>query len=988
MYAGGDEVKIKHSLILLIIFVIIIPCTLTIVTASYQCKKNALEFIQHNLSSTTSIRAESINAYFKQREANMEIIARMPQLSYLLEKKRADDDQRYEQYLSNINNTLSSRADNQPYVDEILCVNRYDIIVAASDTPSIGTLFKHVPNAHEIPKGEFLISTLMAEDGSVLSYLAYPVFSGNSFKGYMIAIINKNYFKSIVESDHLLKSEKIIILDAENNVITSNASYINQPMSQMPANNNLKEQWDKIKFRENPTGEINFQVKGKKQMGYYVHLEKIGVTVLACIDRNSVNDTIFGTTTFIAIAISAIGLFAMFVIILFVRNLLKPINGLLGVIEQIDAGDYNARFSHSGKSELSKIISAFNGLVDTLLKKNNDLKQVNMDIKMTTENIPGGFMRCKTDRDFEFMFVSDSYLKLLGCTREELNTVYNNKFINTLYEGDRARIQFEISDQIKTGNLLELEYRIVKKNGEIRWILDKSQRVTDETGNAYFYCILIDITSSKKAQEKLKQNDERFRIILEQSDNIIFEWDFKSDRLNYSPQWVEKFGYHPSTDNVLSVSFTEHAHPEDKKKLSSWLYGVYTGKGNNTSIEIRFVKSDGDYLWTRVRSSIIFDNSGNAVKAIFLISDINADKEEIARLTLEAHTDMLTGLYNKITTQSKIDQYITQMPDDEKCAFYIIDIDNFKQINDTMGHLFGDSVLKSVSQLLCELFPDPNIIGRIGGDEFIVFTNHLTSDDEIKERVSLLLKRLPGAVHGGDDKIKISASIGVALYPQHGTDFNSLYENSDSALYVAKDSGKNQYILYTDEQNGLSYVKTFEPIPNITENSAQTFADNFCKNVLSIIYEADNLLEGLKSVFAIVGRHYNVSRMYLFENSEDGLSCSNTIEWCNDEISSRKDILQNVLYSDLNMHHNNFDNQGIFYCNSIDDCGPDLYAAAGKLSIRALLHCGIYNNGEFKGFVGFDDCNSNRFWTKDEIEILSYISRIICVFLVKDKNIE
>lgn len=983
--------KIKHSLALLIVFVIIVPCILTIATASYQCKKNALDFLQHNLASTTAIRAESIDAYFKQREANMEIIARMPQLSYLLEQKADNNDKVYQQYLKTINSTLSSRSDNQPYVDEILCVNKYDVIVAGSDFSAVGTLFKHIPDAHEIPKGEFLISTLKAEDDSVISYLAYPIFSENSFRGYMVALINRNYFKSIVESDYTLDSEKIIILDADSNIISSNAPYINRSMAYMPESNDLNQQWDKISFKDEPQGKIDFRVKNKKQLGYYVHLNNIGVTVLSCIDRDSVNSTVIGTTIFIAVAISAVGLFAMTVIIIFVRKLLKPINGLLGVIEQIDAGDYNVRFIYSGKSELTRIISAFNTLMDTLVKKNNDLRQVNMDIKMTTENIPGGFMRCKPDNDFEFMFVSDSYLKLIGCTREELVTLYGNKFINTVYEGDRARLQFDINDQLRVSNIVELEYRITKKNGELCWILDKSQRVIDETGNAYYYSVLVDITGSKKAQEKLKQNDERFRIILEQSDNIIFEWDFKSDRLNYSPQWVTKFGYHPSTDNVLSVAFTEHAHHDDKKKLNSWLHGIYTGKGNNTNIEIRFEKSDGSYIWTRIRSSVIFDNSGNAVKAIFLISDINADKEEIARLTLEAHTDMLTGLNNKVTTQSKIDQYISQMPANERCALYIIDIDNFKQINDSMGHLYGDGVLKSISKLLCEIFPQPDIIGRIGGDEFIVFMNRLNSDGEIEEKVGTLLKRLPEiSRNGGDDKIKVSASIGVALYPEHGADFISLYEHSDSALYVAKDSGKNRFTIYNDKQNGLSYVKTFEQpaITGTAEKFVQSFTDTFCKNVLDIIYEADGLRSGLESIFAIVGRHYNVSRMYLFEDSEDGLSCSNTVEWCNEDISPRKEILQNVPYSELNMHHNNFDSKGIFYCSSVDECGKDLYAASSKRSVRALLHCGIYNNGEFKGFIGFDDCNSNRFWTKDEIEILSYISKIICVFLVKNRDIK
>lgn len=185
-----------------------------------------------------------------------------------------------------------------------------------------------------------------------------------------------------------------------------------------------------------------------------------------------------------------------------------------------------------------------------------------------------------------------------------------------------------------------------------------------------------------------------------------------------------------------------------------------------------------------------------AVIGINMISKVyNMKKQE--QLEVKADTDLLTGLNNKLATERKIKEYIEKNPNSQSMMF-ILDIDNFKKINDTMGHAFGDEVLRSLGKQIGVLFRATDIIGRAGGDEFIIFLKNITDTESIKREAKKVEDFFKDFKAGEYTKYSATASIGVAIFPKEGNSFENIYKAADQALYKAKKRGKNQLAFYRD----------------------------------------------------------------------------------------------------------------------------------------------------------------------------------------------
>lgn len=185
------------------------------------------------------------------------------------------------------------------------------------------------------------------------------------------------------------------------------------------------------------------------------------------------------------------------------------------------------------------------------------------------------------------------------------------------------------------------------------------------------------------------------------------------------------------------------------------------------------------------------------VMIINIVAKISSNEKK-KQLEDKADTDLLTGLNNKLATERKIKNYMAQNPQSQSMLF-LLDIDNFKKINDTMGHAFGDEVLRSLGQQIGANFRATDIIGRIGGDEFMIFLKGIEEPAAIRKEAKKIENFFKGFQAGEYVKYAATASIGVAIFPQEGADFESLYKAADQGLYKAKKRGKNQLAFYRDE---------------------------------------------------------------------------------------------------------------------------------------------------------------------------------------------
>ena len=183
------------------------------------------------------------------------------------------------------------------------------------------------------------------------------------------------------------------------------------------------------------------------------------------------------------------------------------------------------------------------------------------------------------------------------------------------------------------------------------------------------------------------------------------------------------------------------------------------------------------------------------VLIIYIVRKNSADKAELLRYT---QRDALTGLYNKDTTQRLIQNIVQEEAGQH--AFIILDIDYFKSVNDNFGHIVGDKVLQTFGRFLQSQFREYDVVGRIGGDEFVILMCNLANTDVVEIKIQNLLKQVGSIRVEEMGEQKMTISVGIAFAPQHGSSFMDLYRKADHALYQTKRAGKNGYSLYQWEK--------------------------------------------------------------------------------------------------------------------------------------------------------------------------------------------
>lgn len=607
------------------------------------------------------------------------------------------------------------------------------------------------------------------------------------------------------------------------------------------------------------------------------------------------------------------------------------------------------------------------------------------------KNSPGGVHQCRCDEGLSFLSMSRSFLTLVGYTSEEILEKFHNRFAEMIDPLDLERIQAELAEPRAQGETLELEYRILRKDGQMLWILDQAKRATLRDGSHCFYCILMDITKQKEAHEELRLSLERHQIILDQSADIIFEWDIRQDTLRFSSNWVKKFGYEPIRQHISrGILESPNIHPEDIPAFVKIMEDTANG-APYSEMECRIRDALGGFRWSRIRATLQYDSSWHPIKAVGVILDIDADKRQKEHLLERAQRDPLTNLYNKSAIRELSEQRMEQYnigDANTNQALLIIDVDNFKSVNDTYGHLCGDSLLSDVAGALRSHFRASDLVGRIGGDEFLVYLPSIAGKKEATQKLQNLLALLR-TLRPTKDAPPISCSIGAAFFPQKDADYFTMYKCADRALYQVKAHGKNHFAFYDvdDWKNESICAISSSAIGGIDselEGAGDAVGDKLAQYTFRMLYNSIDINTAVEHLLEIVGRAYDVSRVYIFESSRDGTHCSNTFEWCNTGVPSEIDKLQSLSYAeDLGDYLSNFDEKWVFYCHDICKLHPDLYQVLKPQGIFSILQCAIMDDGVFKGYVGFDECRESRTWTKGQLSSLTLISNILSTFLLK-----
>ncbi|MGV8905887.1 MAG: diguanylate cyclase [Acetobacterium sp.] len=315
--------------------------------------------------------------------------------------------------------------------------------------------------------------------------------------------------------------------------------------------------------------------------------------------------------------------------------------------------------------------------------------------------------------------------------------------------------------------------------------------------------VLRDVT-----EQKILQSEKKYQKSMTQDKKFIYEANISQNSLNtLDLGWAEMLGL-PKVHNfsdMIHYVIKNNIHPDyipvfkDFNSIKSITRSFNSGE---TKKYIQYPRKGltDNYIWTQNTMNIIRDDITGDIKIRCYLKNIHEKKEKETALIYKSEHDMLTGLYNKGTTENLIKNYLGSAKGRlGRHGFFIIDIDYFKDLNDSFGHLFGDNVLTEISGKIRDAFRENDIIGRIGGDEFVVFMKNIPKSEVALFKAKQLCNRIKTTYCKNSVEQGLSASVGMALYPDDGKDYKTLCERADTALYVGKKNGRNQFTLYEEE---------------------------------------------------------------------------------------------------------------------------------------------------------------------------------------------
>ncbi|MEG1913368.1 MAG: sensor domain-containing diguanylate cyclase, partial [Cloacibacillus sp.] len=279
---------------------------------------------------------------------------------------------------------------------------------------------------------------------------------------------------------------------------------------------------------------------------------------------------------------------------------------------------------------------------------------------------------------------------------------------------------------------------------------------------------------------------ERYRIVTETADECLFDWKVSSDDVYFSQSYEKRFGQ----SRIFRL-----IHSDDMEAYTAFVDKLLSAKPGLHSAQLRLKDKNGQYAWHMAQASAVVDAGGHVQRIVGFLKDINAQVQEHEKLLMLAQCDGLTNLYDKGAANALMSEFLDNSPRDKKHAVFICDVDDFKSVNDNYGHFLGDTVLIDIANHLRAIFRTYDIVGRVGGDEFMI----LMKDVPYEKLVDAKGEEILEAFRQKYDGFTISGSVGAAVFPADGVTLEELYQNADTALYKAKNAGKNCYVRFSAE---------------------------------------------------------------------------------------------------------------------------------------------------------------------------------------------
>ncbi|MEM7562742.1 MAG: diguanylate cyclase [Pseudomonadota bacterium] len=441
---------------------------------------------------------------------------------------------------------------------------------------------------------------------------------------------------------------------------------------------------------------------------------------------------------------------------------------------------------------------------------------------------------------------SEGFARIYNRSVEQMLQSQNTweKMLEQVHPDDRDR--YLSSYQSEPGKIAnEVEYRILTSDNQVRYVSESGLVTFDDEGNPLSaFGLMQDITERVEYERELEKRDA----LANQAETITdighFIFNLQDEKYDYlSPGFARIHGV--SVDEYLAMVNSREADiedvlPEDLANLSK-IYQQHKEVGDDFSVEYRIYRADGKVVWIREQATAVPDPSGKPLQSIGVLQDITEHKkaeqelreardsletvvknrtrklietvkqlenevkerEKIAaELDFLANHDALTGLPSLRLCKDRLDHSLAEARRSRQMsAVMFLDLDGFKEINDSHSHEFGDLVLKATADRITAVIRETDTVARIGGDEFVIILSSVPDMDIVKRIAENLILQIARPIQIQDSQVAVGGSIGIAVYPDNGTTAEQLIRSADRAMYQIKESGKN----------GFGFAKSSEP---------------------------------------------------------------------------------------------------------------------------------------------------------------------------------
>lgn len=468
------------------------------------------------------------------------------------------------------------------------------------------------------------------------------------------------------------------------------------------------------------------------------------------------------------------------------RTISRPVSQLVDGAEAIERGDYDRRVAVDSRDELGRLGNAFNGMADAVQSREQALRESERLYRLLVDNLPQRVFFKNTE--LAYVSCNRQYAEDLGIAQEEIAGKTDFDF----HPRELAESYRSVDRQvIASGDIDEREEPYLK-DGQTRYIHTVKSPLRDEQGQTIgILGIFWDVTEQRAIDTQLRQAAAVFESTAEGV--MIIGVDGRISDVNNA--FVAITGYTREDTRGKTMALL-HADAEDETLFKSvWPQVHQAGQWQG---EARARRKNGEAFPQWVTVSAVRDERGAVTHYVLVFTDITVLKRSQQQLDHLAHHDPLTDLPNRVLFNMRLTHALSHARrNGHRVGVLFLDLDRFKDVNDTLGHPVGDALLQQVSHRFQQRVRETDTIARTGGDEFIVIAEEVASSADLAQVAQKLLDVFQETFFIGGADIHLGASIGISLFPDDGDDVETLVKNADIAMYRAKERGRNNYQFYT-----------------------------------------------------------------------------------------------------------------------------------------------------------------------------------------------